>query len=38
LERIEAKAFAGSAIAHMFVPRSVELIGARCFASTQLFS
>jgi hypothetical protein len=35
---MEAKAFAGSAIAHIFVPRSVELIGAKCFASTQLLS
>jgi hypothetical protein len=38
LERIEAKAFAGSAIIHIFVPQRVELIGAKCFASTQLLS
>jgi hypothetical protein len=38
LERVEAKAFAGLATAHIFVPRSIELIGAKCFASTQLFS
>jgi hypothetical protein len=36
LERIEAKGFAGSVITHTFVPRSVELIGAKRFASTQL--
>jgi hypothetical protein len=38
LERMEAKAFAGSAIAHIFVPRSVDLIGSKCFPFTQLLS
>jgi hypothetical protein len=38
LERIEAKASEGSAIAHIFVPRRVELIGVNCFASIKLLS